>query len=50
MRDINILCDTLLAEFKKKQVKFNKSISTDREYFTKRLLKGKSQRGIASDH
>jgi len=48
-RDINILCDVLQAEFQKKP-RSNKSIRTDREYFTKMLLKGKLQKGIAPDN
>ena len=48
-RDINILCDVLQAEFQKTPSS-NESIRTDREYFTKMLLKGKLQRGIAPDH
>jgi hypothetical protein len=48
-RDINILCNVLHAEFQKKS-RSNKSIRTDRDYFTKMLLKGKLQRGIAPDH
>ena len=48
-RDINILCDVLQAEFQKTPSSY-KSIRTDREYFTKMLLKGKLQRGIAPDH
>jgi hypothetical protein len=48
-RDINILCDVLQAEFQK-ALSSNESIRIDREYFTKMLLKGKLQRGIAPDH
>ena len=48
-RDINILCDVLQAEFQKTPSSY-KSIRTDREYFTKMLLKGKLQRGIAPDY
>ena len=47
--DINILCDVLQAEFQKTPSS-NESIRTDIEYFTKMLLKGKLQRGIAPDH
>ena len=47
-RDINILCVTLQAEFQKYPMS-NKSIRADREYFTKMLLKGKLQRGIAPE-
>ena len=47
-RDINILCDVLQAEFQKYPMS-NKSIRADREYFTKMLLKGKLQRGIAPE-
>jgi hypothetical protein len=48
-RDINILFEVLQAEFQKKP-RSNKLIRTDREYFTKMLLKRKLQRGIAPDH
>lgn len=37
------------AEFQKTPSS-NESIRTDREYFTKMLLNGKLQRGIAPDH
>jgi hypothetical protein len=47
-RDINILYDTLQVEFQKYQ-KSGKPVRTDREYFTKMLIKGKLQKGIAPD-
>ena len=47
-RDINILYDVLQVEFQKNQ-KSRKPLRTDREYFTKMLIKGKLQKGIAPD-
>ena len=47
-RDINILYDALQVEFQKNQ-KSGKPLRTDREYFTKMLIKGKLQKGIAPD-
>ena len=47
-RDIDILSEVLYCEYQKNKISGNKN-RTDREYFTKMLLKGKLHYGIAPD-